>query len=496
LTTPLSQLAATGIAGLDDILRGGLPRRRIYLLQGSPGTGKTTLGLQFLLEGERRGEPGLYVTLSETEEELRAVATSHGWSLDGIALHQLSSLEDVLAAQSQNTLFHPSEVELNETTSRVLELVEKARPVRVVFDSLSEMRLLAGDSLRYRRQILSLKQYFAGRNSTVLFLDDGTAEHGDLQLHSLAHGVISLEKRTPDFGATRRWLEVAKLRGVPFRSGRHDCSIERGGLRVFPRLIAAEHHTDFERGKLSSGVADLDALLGGGLDRGTSTLLLGPAGSGKSTLAAQFVHAAAAREERTAMFSFDENLGTLFARTSGMGLALEPAVQQGWVSVKQVDPAELSPGEFAHGIREAVEQDGARVVVIDSLNGYLMAMPDEHHLVTQLHEVLSYLNQRGVTTLLVLAQHGLVGTMEAPVDITYLADTVTLLRYFEAEGQVRKALSVLKKRTGFHEDTIREFQTSPNGIVVGPPLRGFRGILTGVPELTGEAPHLLGEPRT
>lgn len=492
-TTTSSAVAATGVEGLDDILGGGLPRRRIYLLEGEPGAGKTTLGLQFLLEGLRQGEAGLYVTLSETEEELRAVASSHDWALKGLALHQLSSLDDMLQAKAQNTLFHPAEVELNETTQKVLELVERTSPLRVVFDSLSELRLLAGDSLRYRRQILSLKQYFAGRNSTVLFLDDGTALGGDLQLHSLAHGVVKLEKVALEYGAARRRLEVSKLRGVSYRSGRHDYTIVRGGLRVFPRLVASEHHAEFQRDTLPSGVADIDSLLGGGVERGTSTLLLGPAGTGKSSLAAQYVKAAAERGERSAMFSFDENIGTLFARAAGMGLDLEGATKAGRVLVKQVDPAELSPGELAHLVRESVERDGARIVVIDSLNGYLMSMPNEQNLIVHLHELLSYLAQKGVSTLLVVAQHGLVGTMQTPVDVTYLADTVILFRFFEAEGRVRKAISVLKKRIGAHEDSIREVQIGGQGVRVGEPIKDFRGILTGAPAFTGTSSSLFKE---
>ncbi|MDY7227632.1 ATPase domain-containing protein [Hyalangium rubrum] len=493
MSNPTSELAATGVAGLDAILRGGLPRKRIYLLQGEPGVGKTTLGLQFLLEGQRLGERGLYVTLSETEEELRAVASSHGWALDGLVLHQLSSLEEMLQAQQQNTLFHPAEVELHETITKVLDLVERTRPLRVVFDSLSEMRLLAGDSLRYRRQILALKQHFAGRNSTVLFLDDGTANGGDLQLQSLAHGVIALEKLSPEYGATRRRLEVVKLRGVDIRSGKHDYCIMKNGLQVFPRLVALEHHKDFTREKLPSGVPELDALLGGGIERGSSTLLLGPAGTGKSSLAAQYIASAVQRQEHVAIFTFDENISTFFARASGMGLRLEQAAAEGRLSLRQVDPAELSPGEFAHLVRQAVEQSGARVVIIDSLNGYLMAMPDERHLIIQMHELLTYLAQQGVSTLLVVAQHGLVGSMQAPVDITYLADTVMLFRFFEAAGKVRKALSVLKKRTGTHEDTIREFQVDSDGVHVGPPLTGFRGILTGTPSYIGQDQALLKE---
>lgn len=480
--------ASTGIAGLDDILRGGLPRNRIYLVHGAPGSGKTTLGLQFLLEGRRLGEPCLYVTLSETEEELRAVALSHGWHLDGVALHQLSSLEEMLEARTQNTLFHPAEVELNETIQRVLTLVDKVRPTRVVFDSLSEMRLLAGESLRYRRQILALKQQFAGRKATVMFLDDGSADASDQQLESLAHGVISLDRVSPDYGSIRRRIEVVKLRGVDARGGRHDYNIARGGLEVYPRLIASEHHADFKREQVSSGVATFDALVGGGIDRGTSTLLLGPAGSGKSGIASQYVYSALLRGERAAMFNFDENQGTFLARARGIGTPFEEAIARGQLTVRQVDPAELSPGEFTALVRAAVEQQQARVIVIDSLNGYLMAMPDDRYLLIQMHELLSYLGQLGVTTLLVVAQHGLLGSMHAPVDITYLSDNVVLFRFFEANGQVRKAISVLKKRTGRHEDSIRELRTTARGIEVGPPLSEFRGILSGLPQISSPPP--------
>jgi circadian clock protein KaiC len=486
--------ASTGIAGLDDLLRGGLPRRRIYLLQGSPGSGKTTLALQFLLEGTARGETGVYVTLSETEEELREVAASHGWSLDGIVLFELSALETSFAADTQNTLFHPSEVELGETTQKILEFVDKAQPRRVVFDSLSELRLLAGEPLRYRRQILLLKQYFTGKNSTVLFISDA-AHAVDVELQSLAHGVLLMEKLPVQYGATRRHLEVLKLRGVDFRTGQHDYIIAHEGVRVFPRLIAAEHGRSFQRELVLSGVTDLDQLLGGGIERGTSALLLGPAGSGKSSTALQYVHAALTRGEAVAVFNFDENLSTSFARAAGMGLELRPFVEQGLLQVRQVDPAELSPGEFAHLIRQAVEKDKARIVVIDSLNGYLMAMPEERFLVVQLHELLTYLGQQGVTTLLVVAQHGLVGHMQSPVDATYLADSVVLFRYFEAAGQVRKAISVLKKRTGAHEDTIRELRIDAAGLRIGQPLANFRGVLTGTP-VFGDAEQALLRERT
>jgi circadian clock protein KaiC len=476
---------ATGSAGLDRILEGGFPANRLYLLEGDPGTGKTTLALQFLLEGARRKEPVLYVTLSETKEELTAVARSHGWSLEGVSLHELVPPEESLKTESQYTIFHPSEVELGETTRAVIEEVERIQPRRVVFDSLSEMRLLARDPLRYRRQILALKQFFAGRKSTVLLLDDGTSAAADLQVQSIAHGVLMLEQLELDYGAERRRLRVSKLRGSRFLGGFHDFNIRTGGVEVFPRLIAAGRSREFKREAVASGVAELDALLGGGLDRGTATLVLGPAGCGKSSLAAHFAAAAAARGERAAAFIFDEGVNTYLNRAAGLGTDLRAHVEAGRLTVQQVDPAELSPGEFAHAVCEAVERDGARLVVIDSLNGYLQAMPDERFLTAQMHEMLTFLNQQGIVTLLVMAQHGFMGAgMSSPVDVSYLADTVVLLRYFEAAGAIRRAISVVKKRTGRHEDTIREMRLSASrGVEVGEPLTAFRGVLTGVPVL-------------
>lgn len=474
----------TGIEGLDKVLEGGFPANRIYLIEGEPGTGKTTLAIQFLLEGARLGESCLYVTLSETREELDSVAASHGWSLEGFTIHEILPTAESLNPESQYTIFHPSEIELGEKTSAVLEEVERLRPSRVVFDSLSEMRLLARDPLRFRRQILALKQYFAGQQTTVLFLDDKVHDGQYLQVQSIVHGVVSLEHLAVEFGAERRRLRVVKLRGARFRGGYHDFKIETGGVVVFPRLIAAEHYQPFTKETAASGIKELDLLLGGGLDRGTSTLLIGPAGSGKSTVAAQFAIEAAKRGKRAAAFIFDEIREIYVGRAVGIGTEMQTLVDNGLISVKQVDPAELSPGEFAHAVRRSVDRDGARVVIIDSLNGYLNAMPEERFLSIQMHELLTYLNQQGVVTLVVMAQHGFLGTsMVTPVDVSYLADTVLMLRYFEAEGAVRRALSVVKKRTGAHESTIREMKISSKGIRFGKPLGKFRGVLTGVPIL-------------
>ena len=483
--------AATGIEGLDDVLGGGFTPHRTYLIEGVPGAGKTTLALQFLLEGARCGEQVLYVTLSETEEELRAAAASHGWSLDEITMRELVASETSLRADDQYTMFHPSEVELSETTKTLLQDVERIKPTRLVFDSLSELRLLAGSPLRYRRQILALKQFFGGRHCTVLLLDDLTSSDRDLQVQSIAHGVLRLEQSFPEYGSERRRLIVLKFRGVRYRGGYHDFVIKRGGLEVFPRLIAREHRRAALQERLPSGLKELDTLLGGGIERGTSTLIVGGAGTGKSSLAAQFVAAAAARGQHAAFFIFDESENTLLTRSEGLGIDLRRHVDSGQVTIQQVDPAELSPGEFAHVIRQAVDRSLASVVVVDSLNGYLNAMPEERFLIIQLHELLAYLGQAGVATLLVGTHQGLIGgPMITPVDASYLADAVILVRYFEAKGEVRQAISIVKKRGGAHERMIREFRLESGRISVGPPLREFRGILTGVP-IYEERPDLV-----
>ncbi|GAC1597119.1 MAG: ATPase domain-containing protein [Myxococcales bacterium] len=471
----------TGLPGLDEILGGGLPARRFFLIQGNPGSGKTTLGLQFLLEGHRRGERVLYVSLSETHDELFEVAASHGWDLSGVPLFELAAGEQHLALDQQNTLFEPSEVELAEVTRRLLAEVEKVNPVRVVFDSLSEMRLLAQNALRYRRHLLGLKQYFVGRGCTVLLMDDRTSEPGDLQLQSLAHGVIELEQLAPLYGPERRRLRVAKMRGVAYRGGYHDFRLLRGGLEIYTRLVAAEHNEPVPLEVAPSAMPELDELMGGGLDRGTSTLFIGPAGSGKSTLALQYAGAAARRGESAAAYLFDEGMGTFVARSKALGTPVDELMRAGKLRVQQIDPAEMSPGQFVHTIRADVERRDVRVVVIDSLNGYLLAMPEEQSLLIQMHELVSYLRQRGVVTVLVVAQAGMVGHMQAPVDLSYLADTVVLLRFFEEGGRVRKAISVLKRRSGHHSNEIRDLTISTAGIGVGERLQGLEGVLTGVP---------------
>jgi circadian clock protein KaiC len=482
--------AATGVQGLDDILAGGLHRGRVYLIEGSPGTGKTTIATQFLLAGAAAGERGLYITLSETEDELRESAASHGWRLDDpLSVYELIPPESLLDEEQQQSLLYSSDLELGETTKRIFEVIEQHRPQRIVLDSLSEIRLLAQSSLRYRRQVLALKHYFARNGATVVMLDDLTSETHDKTVHSVAHGVIRLEELAPDYGSDRRRLRVIKYRGQIYRGGFHDMIIETGGVTVFPRLVSAEHRSEFSRDPLPSNSPELNALLGGGIERGSSTLVLGPAGTGKSLLTLSFALQAIERGESAAIFIFDEELGLLFERAKGLGLDLAPLRENGKLIVEQVDAAELAPGEFAQRVRTCVQEHHARTVVIDSLNGYQAAMPEEKQLILHMHELLQFLNRQGANTFLTVAQHGLVGDMKAPVDVTYLADTVILLRYFEAMGRVRRAISVIKKRTSAHEDTIREYRIGRGGITVGPTLTKFQGVLRGVPEMigTGEA---------
>jgi circadian clock protein KaiC len=489
----LSAKASTGISGLDDILQGGLSRGHVFLLEGEPGTGKTTVALQFLLAGASAGEKCLYITLSETEKELRHSAQSHGWTLGpDLSVFELLPPESLLDEQQQQSLLYSSDLELGETTRQVFEAVERAKPTRVVLDSLSEIRLLAQSSLRYRRQILAIKHYFARYGATVLLLDDLTSDAADKTVHSVAHGVIRLEELSPAYGAERRRVRVLKYRGQNYRGGYHDFTIRTGGVAVFPRLIAAEHQTDFARVQFTTGIAEFDQLLGGGIDSGSSTLVLGPAGTGKSLIVMEFVMAAVARGEKAALFIFDEEIGLLFERMKAMGIDLRAERDKGNISVQQVDAAELSPGEFAHTVCRTVDQQRIKTVVIDSLNGYQSAMPDENALVLHMHELLQYLNRQGVATFMTVAQHGLVGDMQTPIDMTYLVDSVILLRYFEAMGKVRRSISVIKKRMGSHENTIREFNISATGLTMGEPLESFQGVLQGVPNFTGHHSTLLG----
>lgn len=483
-----------GIEGLDDISAGGLARGRLFLVEGNPGTGKTTIAMQFLMSGAAAGERCLYITLAETEDELRLSAASHGWTLDGVDIFELVPPESLLDDDQQQSLLYSSDLELGETTKRIFEVFERLAPQRVVLDSLSEIRLLAQSSLRYRRQILALKHYFARSDATVIMLDDLSSEENDRTVHSLAHGVIRLEEKTPEYGADRRRLRVIKYRGQRYRGGHHDFVIDTGGVRVFPRLVSAEHKTDFRRAPVKSHTIELDSLLGGGLERGSSTLILGPAGTGKSLLTLSFIASAVARGEAAGMFVFDEELSLLFQRALGLGFDLQAMIDRGLLVIEQVDAAELTPGELSSRVRHCVEANGARTVVIDSLNGYQAAMPEEQALVLHMHELLQYLNRQGVSTFLTVAQHGLVGDMRTPVDVTYLADTVILLRYFEALGRVRRAISVIKKRTGFHEDTIREYRIDKRGFTLGEPLTNFHGVLRGVPILVGDGPDLLESP--
>lgn len=480
----ISEKAATGIDGLDNITSGGLTRGRLFLVEGSPGTGKTTIATQFLLAGAEAGERCLYVTLSETEEELRESVASHGWDFnEKVEVFELSPPEELLNEEQQQSLLYSSDLELGETTKRVFAAFEKTRPHRIVLDSLSEIRLLAQSSLRYRRQILALKHYFARHRTTVLMLDDLTADVLDKTVHSVAHGVIRLEELSPNYGSERRRLRVLKYRGQAFRGGYHDFLIEKGGIRVFPRLVSAEHKSSFKREVIPTYSAEFNALLGGGIQRGSSALIIGPAGTGKSLLALTFIASAVSRGENCAMFVFDEELGLLFDRARHLGIDLQAMIDGGHLVIQQVDAAQLTPGEFSERVRRCVELHSAKTVVIDSINGYQSAMPGEQELILHMHELLQYLNRQGATSFLTVAQHGLVGDMRSPVDVTYLADTVILLRYFEAAGRVRRAISIMKKRTGSHEDTIREFLIGENGIVLGQPLTQFQGVLRGVPTL-------------
>jgi circadian clock protein KaiC len=486
----MQDLVDTGIDGLNHLLRGGLTRDRMYLIEGDPGTGKTTLAMQFLLEGRSQGEAGLYVTLSETEQELRAVAASHGWSLDGLELFQLSAM-DGSRQQDQYTLYHPSEVELGETMQRVTDVIERLQPTRVVLDSLSEMRLLARDPLRYRRQILSLKEFFSGRSCTVLLLDDH-ANEPDQQLRSLSHGVILLDQLPFEYGRARRRIRILKMRGVAAIEGFHDFKIQRGGLVVFPQLIPSPDGQAIKaEADVKSGVGELDQLLGGGIPWGSTTLLIGPAGSGKSTVAAHYA-ASVSLPNRAAIVLFEERPETFLRRCDGLGMHIAERVKSGAIELLQVNPGDLSPGEFLHLVRGAVDVRGARLVMIDSLNGYLNAIPQSDAPLVRMHELLSFLNRRGVASLVVVAQHGIVGTaMVTPIDVSYLADTVILLRFFEAAGEVRKAISVVKKRSGPHEPTIRELRIGPGSLRVGAALNEFQGVLTGVPYYIGSTGPLL-----
>lgn len=484
---------STGIVGLDDVLGGGFPQGHFFLVEGVPGTGKTTLGLQYLMAGAQKREGVLYVTLSESTAEIEKVARSHGWSLDGVTIFEVTPTEDSLRPEDQYSAFHPSEIEFQDTTQTILKKVEAIQPQRVVLDSLSELRLLARDSLRYRRQILALKHFFTNRNCTVLLLDDRTSGQNDLELQSISHGVLLLEKVPREFGKTRRRIQVEKMRGSTYREGYHDYHIATGGVVVYPRLVLGEHRDHFVEGHVTCELPQLDAIWGEGIDRGTSTLLIGPAGSGKSSIAMAYAVAAARRGETAAVFLFEEWMRIACKRAAALGIDPGPFVENGLIRLEQIDPAELSPGEFVHHVRDAVEKNGAKVVIIDSLNGFINAMPGEQHLPMQMHELLAFLNQCGVATFLVLAQTGLMSShITSPVDLSYLADNVLLLRFFEGRGRVHKALSVVKKRGGEHEDTIRELSFRNGRIEVGPPLQEFRGVLTGVPIYVGSEPALSG----
>jgi circadian clock protein KaiC len=492
MAVPKADLCKTGIAGLDYILHGGFPRHRLYMLQGDPGVGKTTLALQFLLEGASAGEKGLYITLSETKDELVAVADSHGWNLVGIEMLELTAADQESMVESPNTLFHPSEVELMQTVRQVQERIDRSGPDRIVIDSLSEFRLLAHDALHYRRQILAFKHYFARKGATVFFLEDRGPGEPEQLVQSIAHGVIALKRMVSEFGAERRQLSVVKMRGMKYESGCHDYSIMTGGLAVFPRLkVSSKPATQASLNPIPSGIPALDDLLGGGIQRGTGSLIIGPAGAGKSSIASHYAVSAAERGERVIILLFDENLHTYVQRAEELGMRMQEQIRAGNIVLRHVDAAEISPGEMAHTICNLSDKEGFQMVIVDSLNGYLNAMPEEKFLLLQLHELLAYLSQRGVASILVMAQHGFLGEMHTPADLTYLADTVILLRYFEFAGLLKKAISVIKKRSGFHENAIREFAVRDNRLVVGAPLTEFRGVLKGVPDFIGGADDIL-----
>lgn len=476
---------------------GGFIRGGFYLVQGDPGSGKTTIALQFALSRVQAGESCLYITLTESLQDLENASSSHGWTLEGIEVCDLTQSAANLAGESEASVFHPSETELGETTQTIVAAVEKYKPSCVVFDGLSEMRLLSGNPLIYRRQLLALKKYFGERNATVLLLDDRSSAFGNIQPESLVGGNVVFERHLPQYGRARRRMFATKVRGSNFREGYHDYEIIQGGVVIHPRLVAAEHHAAFKRELLPSGISNLDTMLAGGLRNGSTALLLGPAGVGKSTIAMQFTLAAMQSGHKAAVYMFDEVIETLIERVEKLCLAKEGGLRSyitdGQLHAQQVDPAEMSPGAFAHEVRRAVEA-GATVIVIDSLNGYLNAMPEERFLTTHLHEMFSYLNQKGVLTIMVVAQHGMVvgGAAAADFDVSYLADTVLLFRYFEAAGSIKQAISVFKKRTGEHERTLRELSITSNGVAVGDALTEFRGVMTGVPQYEGKASPLPG----
>ena len=486
---PRATRLSTGIDGIDDVLGGGLTPHRMYLVEGAPGTGKTTLALQFLLRGAAQGQSGLYITLSETRSELISVAQSHGWDVSKFRIVELLS-DEGLDPRFEQTVLQPAEVELGETVRDVLQQVDELKPVRIVLDSLSELRLLSQNSLRYRRQILALKRYLATRECTVLLLDDNSSEPGDLQLHSIAHGVISLDNMAHDYGGNRRRLRIAKMRGIKFREGYHDFTLDTGGIKVYPRLVAAEHHTEFNPATLSTGTQQLDTLLGGGLIPGTSVLMIGPSGVGKTTTVVSCLTAALKRGERCMYYLFDETLSTLLFRSATLGMDLRPHIEAGLLTIRQNDPAEMSPGEFTSDVRDAVENRGMKYVAIDSLNAYLQAMPGERYLLLQMHELLGYLNQQGIVTMLVLGQHGIIGEVQNDIDISYLSDVVVLYRYFEHQGEVLTAIAAVKSRANAHERSIRQFRLGADGVEVGEALRDFDGVLTGLPSYKGSTAML------